>query len=150
VSNKPLAFRSMLALVAILAAIGVIAIQAAGGSAQTAGKTLQLVGHSVKKANFFPKGRPHPGDRFGFGDTLTGDDTGLDRGVCTLVGGKSLCNVEAQLSKGSLSLQGFVIGKPSNTPIAVIGGTGAYDGATGTAVVTAVNKSTTNISVTLK
>jgi hypothetical protein len=150
VSNRPLALRSMLAIVAIVAALAAIAIQAAGGSAQTTGKTLQLVAHTVKKAGFFPKGRPHAGDRFGFGDTISGDDTGLDRGVCTFVGGKSLCNVEAQLSKGSLSLQGFVIGKLSNTPLAVIGGTGAYDGANGTAFVTQVSKSTTNISVTLK
>ena len=149
-SNRPLALRSMLALVAILAALGAIAIQATGGSAQTAGKTLNLVAHTVKKAGFFPKGRPHQGDRFGFGDTISGDDTGLDRGVCTFVGGKSLCNIEAQLSKGSLSLQGFVFGKLSNTPIAITGGTGAYDGASGTALVTQVSKSTTNINVTLK
>ena len=147
-TNRPLSLRSMLALAAIVAAVGAIAVQATAGSAAPAPKSLHLVGTSLKKVGFFPKSKPHSGDRFGFGDRLTGDDTGFDRGVCTLVGGKSLCDVQAQLSKGTLSLQGFVTGKPNNTPIAVLGGTGAYDGAGGTAVINAVNKSTTDISIT--
>ena len=110
--------------------------------------SLHLVATSLKKVGFFPKGKPHQGDRFGFGDTLSGEDTGFDRGVCTIVGGKSLCDVEAKLSKGTLSLQGFVPDKANNLPIAILGGTGAYDGASGTAVVTNVNKSTTDIHIT--
>jgi hypothetical protein len=150
VSNRPLSLRSMLALVAVLAAIGAAAIQATGGSAQTTPKSLHLVAHSLKRVGFFPKHKPRQGDRFGFGDTLSGDDTGFDRGVCTFIGGKSLCNVQAQLSRGTLSLQGFVPGKAQNLPIPVLGGTGDYDGATGTAVITNVNKSTTDISITFK
>jgi hypothetical protein len=140
----------MLALVAVLAAIGAAAIQATGGSAQTTPKSLHLVAHSLKKVGFFPKSRPRQGDRFGFGDSISGDDTGFDRGVCTFIGGKSLCDVQAQLSKGALSLQGIVPGKSQNLPIAILGGTGDYDGATGTAFVTDVNKSTTDISITFK
>jgi hypothetical protein len=150
VSHRPLTLRSMLALAAILAAIGAIAIQATAGSAQTTPKTLQLVAHSQKKVGFFPKHKPRQGDRFGFGDTLTGDDTGIDRGVCTIIGHKSLCNVQAQLSKGTLALQGFVPQKAQNLPIAVLGGTGDYDSAHGTAFITNVNKSTTDITITLK
>jgi hypothetical protein len=138
----------MLALVAILAALGAIAVQATGGSAAPAPKSLHLVATSLKKVGFFPKSKPRQGDRFGFGDSLSGDDTGFDRGVCTFVGGKSLCTIQAQLSKGTLSLQGFVPGKASNLPIAVIGGTGAYDGAGGTALITNVNKRTTDVSIT--
>jgi hypothetical protein len=148
VSNRPLSLRSMLALVAILAALGAIAVQATGGSAAPAPKSLHLVATSLKKVGFFPKSKPRQGDRFGFGDSLSGDDTGFDRGVCTFVGGKSLCTIQAQLSKGTLSLQGFVPGKASNLPIAVIGGTGAYDGAGGTALITNVNKRTTDVSIT--
>jgi hypothetical protein len=148
VSKRPLSLRSMLALVAILAALGAIAVQATGGSAAPAPKSLHLVATSLKKVGFFPKSKPRQGDRFGFGDSLSGDDTGFDRGVCTLVGGKSLCTIQAQLSKGTLSLQGFVPGKASNLPIAVIGGTGAYDGAGGTALITNVNKRTTDVSIT--
>jgi hypothetical protein len=151
VSNRPLSVRSMLALVAVLAAIGAAAIQATGGSAATPPKSLHLVAHSLKKVGFFPKGKPRQGDRFGFGDTLTGDDTGFDRGVCTIVGGKSLCNIQVQLSRGTLSLQAFLPnGKPQNLPIPILGGTGDYDGATGTAIITQVSKNTTDVSVTLK
>jgi hypothetical protein len=147
-TNRPLHLRSMLALAAIVAAVGAIAIQATAGSAAPVPKSLHLVATSQKKVGFFPKGKPHQGDRFGFGDTLTGDDTGFDRGVCTFIGGKSLCDVEANLSKGTLSLQGFVPEKASNLPIAILGGTGDYDGASGTAVITNVNNRTTDISIT--
>jgi hypothetical protein len=147
-TNGPLSLRSMLALVAIAAAVGAIAIQATAGSAAPAPKSLHLTATSLKKVGFFPKGKPRQGDRFGFGDKLSGDDTGFDRGVCTFVGGKSLCNVQAQLSKGTLSLQGFVGEKSTNLPIPIIGGTGDYDGASGTAVITDVNKSTTDINIT--
>jgi hypothetical protein len=150
VSKRPLPLRSMLALAAVLAAIGAIAIQATAGSAQTTPKSLHLVAHSLKKVGFFPKHKPRQGDQFGFGEAISGDDTGFDRGVCTFIGGKTLCNVQAQLSKGTLSLQGFAPEKAQNVPIAVLGGTGDYDGATGTALVTDVNKSTTDISITLK
>jgi hypothetical protein len=150
VSKRLLSPRSMLALAAILAAIGAIAIQATAGSAAPAPKSLHLVAHSLKRVGFFPKSKPRQGDRFGFGDSLSGDDTGFDRGVCTLIGRKSLCDVQAQLSRGTLSLQGFVSGKAQNLPIAVLGGTGDYDGAAGTAVINDVNKSTTDISITLK
>jgi hypothetical protein len=150
VSNRLLSPRSMLALVAILAAIGAIAIQATGGSAQTTPKTLHLIAHSQKKVGFFPKSKPRQGDRFGFGDSVSGDDTGIDRGVCTFIGGKSLCNVQAQLAKGTIALQGFVSEKVQNQPIAVLGGTGDYDGATGTAVATQVNKKTTDINISFK
>lgn len=148
--KKPPSPRSMLALAAIAAAVGAVAIQATAGSAAPAPKSLHLVATSVKKGEFSPKGKPHNGDRFGFGDKISGDDTGLDRGVCTLIGGQSLCNVQFQLSKGGLSLQGFLPQKVSNLPIAVLGGTGDYDGATGTALVTEVNKKTTDISITFK
>jgi hypothetical protein len=150
VSKSPLSVKSMLGIVAVLAAIGAIAIQATSGSAQTAPKTLHLLGHSQKKVGFFPKHKPRQGDQFGFGDSITGDDTGIDRGVCTFIGGQSVCSVQASLSKGTLSLQGFISEKVQNQQIAVVGGTGAYNGASGTAVATQVNKSTTDISITFQ
>src|SRR5262245_58658026 len=108
VSNRLLSLRSALALIGILAALGAIAIQVTVGTAAAAPKSLLLVGTSVKKAEFFPKGKTHNGDRFGFGDKVSGDDTGFNRGVCTFSGGKTLCNVQFQLSKGTLTLQAFV------------------------------------------
>src|SRR5262249_22106827 len=151
VSNRLLSLRSMLALVAVLAALGAIAIQATVGTAAPAPKSLHLVGTSVKKAEFFPKGKPRNGDRFGFGDKVSGDDTGFNRGVCTFSGGKTLCNVQFQLSKGTLTLQAFVPnGKLNNLPAAVLGGTGEYDAASGPALVTDVSKNTTDLNITFK
>ena len=139
----------MLALAAILAALGAIAIQATTGSATPTKKSLHLTATSLKKVGFFPKSKPRQGDRFGFGDSVAGDDTGFDRAVCTIICGKSLCNIQVQLSKGTLSLQAFLPqGKATNLPIAILGGTGDYDGAAGTAIVTQVSKKTTDINVT--
>ena len=122
---------------------------ATSGSAQAPSGTLHFVGKSQNKVGFFPKKRPHHGDRFGFGDKVSGDDTGVDRGVCTFIGKQSLCNIQVQLSKGGLTLQGFVSQNSHNQAIAITGGTGAYDGARGTAVANQVNNSTTNITVNL-
>ena len=140
-----------LALAALVAALVTAALVATTGSAQApAGTTLHFVAKSQKNVGLFPQGRPHQGDRFGFGDKITGDDTGYDRGACTIVGTTSVCNVQVQLAKGTLSVQGLLPQKAKDTPIAIIGGTGAYDGARGTALVTDVNSSTTDITVTLR
>jgi Dirigent-like protein len=140
-----------LALAAIAAALVTAALVATAGSAQApAGTTLHLVSKSQKSVGFFPKHRPQGGDRVGFGDTISGDDTGYDRAACTVVGRSLLCTIQVQLSKGTLSVQGIAPQRSDNTPFAIVGGTGAYDGASGTALVTDVNSSTTNITVNLK
>jgi hypothetical protein len=141
--------RLPLALVASAAAIAVAAVLATSGSAQTTPTTMQFVGKAQNKVGFFPKHRPHQGDRFGFGDKVSGDDTGIDRGVCTFIGKQSLCDIQIQLSKGTMSLQGFVSQSSHAQPLAITGGTGAYNGARGTAIATQASKSTTNIAVTL-
>jgi hypothetical protein len=140
-----------LTLAALAAALVTAALVATTGSAQApAGTTLHLVAKSQKSVGFFPKARPHQGDHIGFGDTISGDDTGYDRAACTLVGRSLVCTIQVQLSKGTLSVQGIAPQRSNNTPFAVTGGTGAYDGARGTALVTDVNSSTTNITVNLK
>ena len=136
-------------LVAAAAMIATAAILAGSGSAQTTPTTVHLVGKSQNKVGFFPKHRPKQGDRFGFGDKVSGDDTGIDRGVCTFIGSKSLCDVEFQLSKGTLSVEGFVSEKLHNQALAITGGTGSYNGARGTAVATDAGHGNTNITVTL-
>jgi dirigent-like protein len=139
-----------LALAALAAALVTAALVAASGSAQSpAGTTLHLVSKSQKSVGFFPSGRPHQGQHVGFGDTISGDDTGYDRAACTIVGQSLLCNVQVQLSKGTLSVQGIVPQRANNTPLAIIGGTGAYDGARGTALVTD-HANTTDVIVTLR
>jgi hypothetical protein len=66
------------------------------------------------------------------------DATGVDRGVCAIIGNTGIvCTVEVQLSNGTLSAQGLLPQTAHNTPLAITGRTGAYDGARGTAVVNA-------------
>jgi hypothetical protein len=108
------------------------------------------VSKSQPRVGFFPKGRPHAGDTVGFGDKLSGDETGLDRGTCIVIGRGLLCTVQVQLSKGTLSVQGLVPERSHNHPMAIVGGIGAYDGARGTALVTDVDERTTRVDVTLK
>src|SRR5262249_45621169 len=76
--------RLRLALAALAAAAATAAVLAASGSAQTAPIALHLVSKSQKGVGFFPKGRPHQGDAVGFGDKISGDETGFDRAACTV------------------------------------------------------------------
>jgi hypothetical protein len=109
------------------------------------------VNKNQKTVGFGPNHKPRQGDRFGFGDKVTGDDTGFDRGVCTFIGkNQALCTVVVEVSKGTLTAQGLTSPHPNKTPFAITGGTGTYDGARGTALVTEVNSNTTDVRVTLR
>jgi len=141
--------RLSIAGAAIAAAIATGAVLAGSGSAQSSPTSLHFVAKGQKRVGFFPRHRPHQGDRFGFGDKITGDDTGIDRGICTLVGKQPLCTVQVRLSKGTLGVQGFVPQRAHNTALEITGGTGAYDGARGTAFITNPNANTTDINVQL-
>jgi Dirigent-like protein len=133
-----------------LAATGAAVVAAATlASAQTPPTTLHLVSKSQRHVGFFPKGAPKQGSRFGFGDRVTGDDRGSSIGVCTDVGGKLLCTIQVQLSKGTLTVQGELPERAHDTAVAITGGTGAYNGARGTAHVTDINSTTTDIVVEL-
>jgi hypothetical protein len=139
---------------AAIASVATIAVIATSGSAQTAGTTtLHLVDTNQNSIGFFPHHKPKAGDRFGFGNKTSGDDTGFDRGVCTVIdNGRALCTVQVNLSKGILTAQGFVntrVERAKNAPFVVTGGTGAYDGARGTALVTDVTSKTSKIEVAL-
>ena len=138
------------------AALVVAAAIATAGSAQqaTTPTTLHFVTKEQTSVGFGPKGRPVSGDRFGFGDKVSGDDSGYDRGVCTLFGRRqALCAVTLHLAKGTLSAQDIITnieGRANKEPFAIVGGTGAYDGARGTALVTDVNSTTTDLQITLR
>ena len=146
--------RIAIALTASVACVATVAVIATSGSAQSPVlTTVHLVEKNQKTVGFAPNHRPRQGDRFGFGSTVSGDDTGIGRGVCTVIGtSQALCNVQERLAKGTLSAQGLVgLNGPANkTPFTVIGGTGAYDGARGSALVTDVNSTTTDIQITLR
>ena len=132
------------------AAFTTAALMASAGSAQSPPTTLHLVSTSQKNVGFMPKGAPRQGDRLGFGDRITGDDTGYDRGVCTIVGRPQiLCTIQVQLSKGTLTVQGMLPERATKTPVAITGGTGAYNGARGTALATDHGNGRTDIDITL-
>jgi hypothetical protein len=136
-------------LAAGAAALATTAVLATAGSAAPKHHTLHFTSKKQTGVGFFPDSAPQEGSRLGFGDTITGSDHGTDRAVCTVIGGKLLCNVVVTLSKGTLAVQGLVSEHSHNTPLAVIGGTGAYNGANGTARVTDINDTTTKIDVSL-
>jgi hypothetical protein len=146
--------RIAIALTAGVAGIALVAAIATSGSAQAPALTsVHLVEKNQKSVGFAPNHRPRQGDRFGFGSKVSGDDTGIGRGVCTVIGtGQALCNIQERLAKGTLSAQGLVSlsGRANKAPFTVTGGTGAYDGARGSALVTDVNSTTTDIQITLR
>jgi len=132
------------------AALATAALMASAGSAQSPPTALHLVSTSQKNVGFAPQGTPRQGDRLGFGDRITGDDTGYDRAVCTIVGRPQLlCTIQVQLSKGTLTVQGMLPERANKVPVAITGGTGAYDGARGTALVTDTSPSRTDVEITL-
>jgi hypothetical protein len=132
------------------AALAAAALMASAGSAQAPPSTLHFVSTSQKGVGFMPKRAPHQGDRLGFGDKISGDDTGFDRAVCTIVGKPQLlCTIQVQLSKGTLTVQGMLPERANKVPIAITGGTGAYNGARGTALVTDTSPTQTDVEITL-
>jgi len=116
------------------------AVFATAGSAQSpAATSLHLVATTQPDVGFSPKHEARAGDRVGTGDTITGDDTGIDRVTCTVMSKRdALCTAVVALSKGTLTAESLVRYEPGPSRYAVTGGTGAYAGASGSAVVTDV------------
>jgi hypothetical protein len=142
--------RSLVALTSLTALT--LAAAGAGAAQAQAPTTLTFVGKSQDSVGFFPHvKKPKAGMTFGFGDTITGDDTGVDRGVCTLVTrSQAVCIVQLQLAKGTISAQGMQsITSTGATPFSIVGGTGAYSGIRGSAIVTTNTSDTTTIAATL-
>ena len=141
-------FPGMIRTALIAAGIASAAI-AAPGLAQTTPTSLHLV--AAQHRGGFQPGRPKPGSRFGFVQSVSGDDQGTSRGVCTFLGGKALlmCTFELDLAKGTITAQGLLPQRSHDTPVAITGGTGAYNGARGTALATDVSSSKTTIDISL-
>ena len=143
--------RIRLGLTAGAAALATAAVVAASGSAQGPPSSLHFVSKAQRHVGFFPDHALRPGDRLGFGSRISGDDTGFGRAVCTVTArtGGLLCTMQTQLSKGTLTAQGMLPERAHDTPVAITGGTGAYDGARGTLRVTDVDRNTTEVTVNL-
>ena len=141
--------RLAVALAAGAVAAAAAAVIASAGSAKGTPTTLNLVGTIQTNIGFAPDHQPRQGDRFGGGSEITGDDTGVQRSVCSLIGKRALCNAQLNLSRGRLSAQGLVPDETDHTPIPITGGTGAYDGASGTAFATQLSRTKTRFDVRL-
>jgi hypothetical protein len=145
--------RIRLLWLAPVAAIALAGGIATSGTAQsgTATHTITFTAKSAK-GGFFPKGRPRPGDRFGFTDRVTGSDgsKGHDYGSCTLVTrNQAVCQVQFVMNTGQLSAQVPVTTTGHVNTGSITGGTGAYFGAQGQGTAKDINKNTTKITVEL-
>jgi hypothetical protein len=137
------------AIAAGAAALATAGVIATNGAAQApAGTTLHLVSKQAR-GGFQPKHQFRNGDRLGFVQKISGDASGSSRVVCTGIGDRALCTIQVQLSNGTLSAQGVLPPRAHNTPVAITGGTGAYNGARGTAFATDVSPTTSKIDVEL-
>jgi hypothetical protein len=142
--------RLAVALAAAAGAIITLAAMAGPGSAERSPTTLHLLATAQKGIGFSPDHKPSQGDRFGGGARITGDETGINRSVCTVIGKRALCTIQLELSKGKLSAQGLVPDQADHTPIVITGGTGAYSGAGGKAVATQISPTKTRFTVRLR
>ena len=109
--------RTSLALCAGLATIATAALLATSGAAQAPATSLHLVGTEQKGAGFGSHRNPRPGDQFAIAHKIKGDDTGIDRAICTYIGkGYTHCTNAFRLSKGTLYIEGLVQGEPTSHP----------------------------------
>lgn len=126
----------------VVAAIAAAALATSGSAQSPSTTSLHLISTAQRSVGFAPRHHElRPGDRFGTGDTITGDDSGIDRLTCTVMSKRdALCTAAARLSKGTLTAESLISLQAASreTRYAITGGTGAYDGASGTAVVTAI------------
>jgi hypothetical protein len=84
------------------------------------------------------------GDEFVFTSDLTkrGTSVGHTGVVCTVTSverSESQCVGTASFSKGQITIQGLLAGEPERFEFPITGGTGAYEGASGTLAVTTLS-----------
>jgi hypothetical protein len=143
--------RKLIATATTAAALAGAGVVAANGTAQSHVTSLHLVSTAQSRVGFSPAHkRIRQGDRFGFGQKITGSDRGISRILCTAIGRQLMCTIQLRLAHGNLSAQGFVPQRANHTPVAITGGTGAYDGARGTAFATDLNPRKSEIDVSLR
>ena len=136
-------------VVAVIALTGIIATS---GGAKPSPRTRTIHLTLVQTGGFDSPGPPRPGFVHAFTDEITGDDgsTGHDVGLCTLITARELlCHSQVILTTGQLAFQGILHQHDHNTPGTILGGTGAYNGARGTAHVTDLNPTTAKVTINL-
>ena len=72
---------------------------------------------------------------------IDGPSLGLSSGSCTLLPGalKWMCNMEMVFDDGSIILSGISLNDNDPAHVAIVGGTGCYEGASGTVEMTALS-----------
>ena len=80
-----------------------------------------------------PRGRQSPGDTYGGRATISGAKTGVFDFLCVQVRRRALqCEGSSTFSDGVIYRRARIAGDPDTLLIAIVGGTGAYNGAKGT------------------
>jgi hypothetical protein len=146
--------RTQLAVAAAIALpLGTVGVLSASGSAQSPDgpRTLHFV--ATETGGFESKGRFAEGSVVGFKDRLKADDgtTGRDVGVCTITDlrrKEAFCHAVAVFPEGRLFFELLNRESSKRQTAAVVGGTGAYAGARGSAVAKEAGRKT-DITVNL-
>ena len=144
--------RSRILAATVVAAVALLGVDATGGHATPSAHTRTIHLTLVQVGGFDSPAPPHPGFVHAFTDKVTTDDgsKGHDVGLCTLITNTELlCHSELILPRGQIAFQGVLHQHDTNTPGSVIGGTGTYNGARGTATVTDINPTTAKVTIKL-
>ncbi|MEA2141630.1 MAG: hypothetical protein QOI64_60 [Solirubrobacteraceae bacterium] len=130
-----------LAILIIAAGLSAYAVAASGADA---GQTLTLIGRQITESG--PKGTPGPRSTIVFSGRETGDDSGRSYVQCTLIDRvHGLCLGHFRLKNGTISVETVLPleDAPKRLTLDITGGTGAYNGARGTATFTDIGKDRT-------
>jgi hypothetical protein len=144
--------RRLIFATTVVAAIALAGIIATTGAANPSTRTRTIHLTLVQTGGFDSPGPPRPGFVHAFTDKITGDDgsTGHDVGLCTLITPRELlCHSQVILTTGQLAFQGILHQHDHNTPGTILGGTGAYNGARGTAHITDLTPTTAKVTINL-
>ena len=135
-------FVRTLAVAALAAAVGVLALASTGGAAS--GKTLRFK-DSQQAATLDPEGAPKVGSRLivtkwlynrtGQFGKASGARVGSVEAICTIVSaGRAQCSVTAHVPDGEIVAMGVIhlTNGLTKSRFAIVGGAGAYSSASGT------------------
>jgi hypothetical protein len=118
----------------VAAVIGGVSLAQAGGSSRDRTLVLKEVDVSTANVNISHTQQGAPGDEFIIRFNLLnhGEKAGWGEVVCTLViGPRSQCQATARLAGGDLTISGLNPFVGNRFTLAITGGTGLYDGASG-------------------
>ena len=129
----------------VAVAVVAVAIWVVPSGADEPPATLHLTGVQVSETG--PKGRPRPGQMVVFSGRETGEDQGRSYVQCTIITKTyGLCLGRLNLSRGTIAVEAAIPleDEPKTIALDITGGTGAYDGARGTARFTDIGKDKTD------